>query len=367
MTDAGLLVDTLRLTPKADVGVLDQRWAHTDARALIELADQEGAALWLQRRVKALGLTLVADARDMLIAAARRDAANALRVDAELEAVLPILDASDLPVALLKSAAMRRLVARIPYGNARAPVDVDLLLPTKVAQRAWDLLVEQGYTQRPELSPPADGHHLPVLISPRGVAVELHVSTLGAVPPNEAWRRATFEGVTTMFAGRARPIPSDTELLWHAISHAVSHIEERALPGLRLKTWLDAAALLTSEPTIDWNRIEDRLDSAEMASQEIARRWLRTAADFSGRPLPPEARRLRNAIPLQVKRMVSWRLRTNARHPHDGGWKSRLLEEGARGEVGTRLEPSFSPAPAWLRLRHTIATHVARGWWLVSR
>jgi len=94
--DARLLIDTLRLSTPADVGALAAAWAGADARGIVALAQFEGASLWLQRRLKALGITLSGEAGETLAAAAKRATAYSLRMESETVATLAILDAAGI-------------------------------------------------------------------------------------------------------------------------------------------------------------------------------------------------------------------------------------------------------------------------------
>lgn len=366
MGDARLLIDTLRLAPPADPGALTAAWARADAGALVRLAEYEGVELWLHRRLKALDVALDGVPGQRLAALAKRAVAQSLRVDTETAAALDTLGRAGIPAVPIKGAAMRRLAARVAYADARAPNDVDLLVPAEAAQRAWDALVAHGYSAPRETGPP-DGHHLPALVGPVGVGVELHLTTVAAVPPAEAWRRATGDGAGADVGAHSRPAPSDTELLWHAVAHALVHAQEAARFGARLRYWLDAAALLASGAAIDWERIRDRLDSPETPRPALARAWLAAAAGLSGRALPAGALGTGTAPAFDVERLVSWRLRVFAGGAPDGRWPTRLIEEGARGEALLPPEPGRAGASAGARLRHALAARAARLWWILRR
>lgn len=343
MRDAGLLIETLRLSPRVDRVTLAAAWDSADAGALVRLVEREGVVQWLSRRLKALGITLPGEPGKQLAATVKRGIAQSLRMDAETATTLGLLDAAGIHAIPLKGAAMRRLVPRVPYADARVPNDVDLLVPEADARRAFDVLVSRGY-QVPKDENPADHHHLPALVGSIGIAVELHTSTSPAVAPAEAWRRASAM--------------DDTELLWHAASHAVADTDDNARNGSRLKTFLDAAALFSAGATVDWTRVRERLDSGEVEYPAAVRAWLAAAADLGGVP-PAESR------PLNLERLVAWKLRVLARE--DGRWGRRLIEEGARGEFGLPVEPSSPRASAAARARHVVVTRAARAFWMVAR
>jgi hypothetical protein len=366
MGDARLLLDTLRLAPWSDADALASAWATIDASNVVALAQFEGVSLWLHRRLKSLGITLSGEAGEALAAAAKRALAYSLRMESETLATLAILDEVGITAIPLKGAAMRRIAARVPYANARAPNDVDVLVQDEHAQRAWDALVARGYAA-PKGNGPTDGHHLLALAGPLGVGVEIHLTTSASVAPAEAWRRATSDATVADFNGVSRVIPSDTELFWHAIAHAVIHAEEYGRVGTKLRFWLDPAALLAADASIDWARIRARLESRECADPALVRAWIRTAAELSGRELPAGALGDHDGAPIDLERMIAWRLRVFGRYRADDRWAERLIEEGARGELSLLLEPAYRNARVLARMRHAVAAGAARLWWTVQR
>ncbi len=366
MRDARLLVDTLRLAPPADAGALASAWARADTKALLRLVTFEGAALWLNRRLKALDITLAGEPGDVLRTTARRATAHALRMESEAFATLGILDTAGIIAVPLKGAAMRRIATRILYADARASNDLDVLVRDEEARRAWDALVAHGYAP-PKERGPADGHHLPALVGPLGVGVEIHMTTSARVAPAEAWRRATSDLAVADFNGTVRPVPSDTELFWHASAHAATHTEQTGREGARLRYWLDAAALLSANASIDWERIRARLATRECTDPAFVRAWIRTASDLGGQALPAAALGDGFGPAIDVERLLSWRLRVFDRYAPDNRWAERLVEEGARGETGLPHEPADRAASAVARVRHLLAARSARVWWRVRR
>lgn len=368
MRDAAVLLETLRLSPQMDASALAAGWARADAAALVGLAIREGAGVWLSRRLTALRIHLdgEGDAATALSSAARRGVAQSLRVDAEAVATLDLLASVGVDAVPLKSAAMRRIADRVPYADARTPNDVDILVPHSHAQRAFDAMRARGYRVPKETVPPGH-HHLPALAGALGIGVELHFSTSPSVEPAEAWRRATHDGATALVGGTARPIPSDTELLWHAASHAVSDTVDYARVGTRLRYWLDVSALLAARVDIDWLRLRARLESGEVLHAEAVRAWLRSAAWLAGVVLPSGAVGGTEGSMFDVERMVHWRLHVHAKHPNGGRWAERLVEEGARGEAGLGVEPGHFDALLPARIRHAVAASAARVVWRLGR
>lgn len=371
MHDARVLVDTLRLChPEHREGsapppLIADAWPLADANALVGLAELEGAALWLHRRLKALDITLAGEAQARISALARDALAKSMRMDAETSAAFGILHETGVPFVPLKGAAMRRIAARVPYVDARARADVDILVREADARPAWDAFVARGYA--PRTTEHEDGRHLPGLFGATGIGVELHVTTVVEVAPAEAWRRATGDGVVIVFEDQDVMLPSDTELFWHAMSHAIATSVLAARDGLRLRYWLDAAALIASGSDIDWPRVRARIESAELAWPSLARRWVQAAGTLAGRALPPGALGEADVPALDVERLLAWRLHVIARHASNERWYVKLLDEGARGEARLPYGPHVPGDTVTERMRHAVAVRAARTQWRMHR
>lgn len=359
---AGLLLDTLRIGSRLTPSQI-AAWNDPDVRAVVDLAAMDGAALWLSRQLTAVGATLNPAAHDALKTEARRTIAVGMRIDAEVDASLAILRAAGVPAVLLKGAAMRRVATRIPGADLRGPSDVDILVQSAVAQHAWKSFVAAGYASQP---PTLTSHHLPVLNGPSGVAVEIHTSSSPLVPPDEAWRRATCDGGTGDLQDAPVNVPGDTELLWHAASHAVKHVLEDPPKGMRLTRWLDALVILASGVPIDWDRIRARLDTPEPRNANLVRAWFLGVAEWRGHALSAGALGHTSVTPLNLRRLLAWRLAVMSRHA-EGRWRLKLLDEGARAEATLPMAPAAAGVRAYVRARHAIATRAARAWWRLRR
>jgi len=283
-----LLVETLTLGTGGagtDPARLAADWATVSPRGLDRLVTFEGCALWLWRRLRELGAATAPPAAfaDWLVCEARGRAARNLLVDAQADSVVRRLDAAGVPHVLLKGVARRCSSDLFPYADARATHDVDVLVPAARAREAWDLLCRAGYERAARNG---DGHwkhfHLPPLWDAQRVAVELHTSTSEAVAPEEAWRRATAGGRAVERAGIRVGVPAPTELLWHGLTHALRHRAD----AFRLRFLLDGAAILATPAAVDWDEIERRLGTAEIARRPRAVAWLETVAALAGRVLP---------------------------------------------------------------------------------
>ena len=84
---------------------------------------------------------------------------------------------------------------------------------------------------------------------------------------------------TTERRDGATKVAGATELLWHALAHAVV---ESSSYAFRLRCLLDAAAVWTSDQEVDWTAITSRIDSGELPDSNMARQWLGAAAWLAG-------------------------------------------------------------------------------------
>lgn len=385
---ARLLLDTLRLGGDGDPS-LAARWARVDDGALVTLAKYEGAEIWLARQLRANDITLSSASADALDAAATRARARTLRADAALGAVLEAFRATQVECILLKSAALRRLTARMPFADARTSADVDLLVPEAdgdhalgvLRARGWSLLDVDEVKGRDEAVPPPPGerdtvramlasapkHHLPAVADASGVAIELHVSTGPSVRPMEAWRRAMSSREPVHVDTHAASVPSDTWLLVHAATHAITDAVEMARSGLRLRHWLDGA-VLTCGAQVRWDHVRERIGTGEMGPPPLVRAWLWTAAQLCGRAIGIDELGTGDMAALDLDRLLAWRLHVLARHTATDRWGQKLLEEGARIEAGLAPEMPWKTEPWQLQLRRRSAQWSARaawGWWRV--
>ena len=349
-SDAQVLIRTLALGATARGAHEDrlrEAWRPVDHRRVLHLVEREGAVLWLSRRLRERGISLEEPARTMLADRAKAAVAQGLRIDAELAHVRARLAGVGIACVALKGAAMREIAGRVPYASARAPGDVDILCRQEDAEGAWHALASSGYASPRKA--PDDAHHLPALVGPRGVGVDIHVTMVAGVSPAEAWRRGTSGG-----SG-----PDDTELFWHAVSHSLATVAEEAYASLRLRHWLDASALIAAKAPLDWDVIRGRIESPECTHPSLARAWIRVACELAAQPLPMAV--AGDSARLELDRLLGWRLRL-ADAPRTR-WTHKLLEEGTRGEAGLSQEPSGAHRNAIIRARHRVASGAARVYW----
>ena len=369
---ADLLLETLRLRQRRSAAELRHGWREARTDGLAQLVAFEGCSLWLHRRLKELNALQGLDAAFTvwLTAAARRVAATNLAVDAQRDAVAGILDELGCPHVLLKGAAQRLVTHLYPYADARAVGDVDVLVPEQLAPDVWKRFQRAGFTAAVGVEQRyADHHHLAPLSNEFHVSVELHTSTSNAIPPEEAWRRMNGSSSTTERRDGATKVAGATELLWHALAHAVV---ESSSYAFRLRCLLDAAAVWTSDQEVDWTAITSRIDSGELPDSNMARQWLGAAAWLAGRPCPtslaPEepgfdlARALRWRLDV-FRWFARWRLAA-AQGPWSMGPLARvrrlLADEGTGAMLALSLTPPRAGSGPLRRAGRWAAAGVAR-------
>jgi hypothetical protein len=325
-----LLLDTLRFHQTPDADALASRWRRVGLRGLPQLLQYEGSEIWLYQRLSDLALLEHVDPRLAEFLARRGRLASALnvRVDAQRDALVEFLNRCDTPHVLLKGCAYRLLGERYPYIDARPTADVDVLLPGDLAQTTWDRLKRAGFdvaTAKPDFF--VDHHHLAPLAGSQRVIVELHTTTARAIAPNEAWRRMDASGhVTACRRGRTK-VPSTTELLWHAVSHAHSHPRQ---PAFRLRFLQDAVTIWASGEDVDWRVVAARLDSHELRRPVLARRWLGTAGWLAGRS-PVDERLAGGTPPFELHRALQARRRSSCIERCAGGFACCAGSEPSAG------------------------------------
>jgi hypothetical protein len=358
-------MDTLNLG-RPDAGALLARWRVARTERLLELVTHEGAAIWLFRRLRAIGAieVLPPDIGDRLRQHAFEDAASRMEVEAEASAVVSVLNLAAVPLILIKGIARTALAAQYPYLDARATLDVDVLVPLERATDADAALRADGYADALPTgyaSPPGH-HHSPPLHKGR-ITVELHTSTSTRLTPEAAWARASDRSDVVQWAGHSVRVPSVTELAWSAIAHAM----EDEVAGFRLKRFLEVSALVNGGAAIDWDTLQQRATTAEafephagvVRPELVIRNWLAAALDLVG----AEKRPLQFHIPeFDLRALLAWRATVLRARPRIGrATAERLMAEGGRTLAGLPLEPSPRGASRWGRIRRGVAGRVSRG------
>ena len=361
--DTSLLLRTLQLSGGGPVD--SPAWSPLLLRSILPVLREQGADLWLFRRLEDLGL-LADEARSQVVGPLLRELAiRWMRIDEQTEAVIGALTSLGIPFALIKGVARRAATARYPYADAKSSSDVDVLVPEEAAEAAWHGLIRNGY----EVASSGDGprthplhFHLPPIWDDRRVAVEIHFSTDRWVPPSEAWCRATVEADPVTWCGHQLKIPSATELLWHGLTHA---FKSGPAAAYRLRAFLDAASILVSAP-IRWDLIRERIregevreqrwgESSLLAAPDVVYRWLAGAARLAGSELPSD---IQAAGAVSLEHLVQWRALFDKVQPYS--MQERVLDEGIRREGGWDPGSTDPKTPGYARVRHRAVTRAIR-------
>ena len=360
-----VLVETLRPTPRIPQESLAAAWRSVDPSPLLGLIQLERCALWLYRRIRALGLEaaippeLLAPLRDQ----ATQLAALNILVDAQALELHRWLKARGTPHVFLKGVALRALASQLPYADARTTTDVDVLLPEEQARVVWDAMQREGYTVVRDPSGFRTRHHLFPLWNASRIVVEIHTSISPWIPAQDMWERTSANSREVTWQGASLPVPSLTDLLWQAVSHAMG---DRSL-SWHLRYFQDPVVILASGQPIEWDEIAKRLSSGGPSEPERATRWLGTAARLADVPLP--AGPLMDTTPCDLTGLLAWRHWVIG---HTGGsprLRQTLLEEAARAEsrLLARSLEDVDPAKRPRRVGSAIAGQAAYGLWRVAR
>jgi hypothetical protein len=224
-----------------------------DWNELCGLARQERASSVVLREVTRVG----ADVRAAGYLKLRQDATASvmqmLRLEQLLWQAVDLLAEQKIETLLLKGAGL----AYTAYGSfADRPMsDIDLLVRSRDAHRAWSLLQAHGWTStvaEDDTRKLRGHHHLPRLAQQQGAfMLEIHDALLPAEHPFNFPIEAVWAGgrqVTTK--GRVLTVPPPIHQLWHACVHfAWSHRMEWG----SWRTFRDVAAI-AHRGSIDWEK-----------------------------------------------------------------------------------------------------------------
>ena len=304
MNPASLLLETLHFDERADPASLRSAWMHVETNGLARLVDFEGCALWLRQRLAQLGARDFADRRfrTWLDHRSRELVVRNRLVDALTDRVAGVLTDANVPFLLIRGSARRALTDTIPFADALATSDVDILIPAARARDAWDEMRAAGYELAASAGKglavtPTGRFHIPTVWNLTQVAVELHTSTSDGVSAAEAWRRANVDVRRVERGGVMVAVQSSpTELLWHALTDALSH----DAAAFRLHFLLDVAAIVAGPAPVNWADVGGRLDSAEIPNRDFAVQWLGAAAELAGGSLPENVTRGVDCLDLDV-------------------------------------------------------------------
>ena len=257
-----------------------------DRVVALTVRERAHAALW--RRVSAAGADAVPpEVREGLRRLGMVAAFRQGRLEGCLAGALDVLAEADVPVLLLKGAALAAGV----YGSfaERPMADLDLLVPADRAEEAQRRLLAAGWTHAADLPAErraeiyADHHHLAPLMDTAGagVVLEVHASPLPQGHPfafsvDDLWREARPVAVQ----GRAALAPSPRHHLLHLCLHfAWAH----ALRSGAWRSLRDARTLAERAPP-EW---DDFVELARGARAGSCVYWtLRLARSLVRAPVP---------------------------------------------------------------------------------
>jgi hypothetical protein len=184
----------------------------------------------------------------------QQSALRSLTSQAELLKLHRLLENAGIHFIALKGSYLATKV--YPSSAIRPMRDIDLLLPEKELRTAYQLLLEAGYTHPPRYQGDPEamfkiGKHLPPLLSPAKIVIELHDKVLHP----EDWGNGDFTDepdfwqhcTTTSIGNKRFPVMCATDLLLHLIIHACFDHKFNNGP----LTFPDIAFLLKKK-SIDW-------------------------------------------------------------------------------------------------------------------
>ncbi len=258
----------------------------TDEEQLVADAYREGLAGLILEHSSRHSLPLAPTVAARLERRATAVAARNLQLNTELERILHVLNRANIPVILLKGAALN--LTLYPRLDLRPMSDLDLLVRPQDADRAVRALTEQGCRRGMDLV--RDGffpqyHYECELISGSVVPVriDLHARPLRplryfrTMPTDAFWEDARVVRV-----GQSEGlIPSLETMFIHLAAHAAFHGCSRALWLYDIKRFADDAG-----HTMDWSLVLRR--SCEWRLSLPVQRAIECATDLYG-PCCPQS------------------------------------------------------------------------------
>jgi len=303
------LADWLRVSDRSMLRLPDTPGAWN---ALADEAIRDGLAGLILEQARALGIELPPHTLDRLREASLAVAAGNLRYEAELSRVVRAFNHAEIPVMLLKGAALNHTVYDRP--DLRPMSDLDLLVRPHDAERSLGLLADHGCRRgfdllRDDFFPE---YHYEVELftsSPAPVRIDLHARPLRPLrvsqimPDDGLWRDAEIIQVGDGEASVPRP----EFMLIHLAAHAAFH-------GCGRLLWLHDLKRLVGhyEGSLDWQLFASR--AREWRLSWAVLQALRRATELLG-PFCP-----RGVIDDLATHRVSWRDRLAlAQAPRDAG------------------------------------------------
>lgn len=276
-----------------------------DWTRLMHLAARERAIVALNEQ---LATTPIPGARAEDVANLRRLAlVSEFQLSAlhdRLVKLLALYAASGIDVLLLKGAGLAHSAYARPIDRPMG--DIDLLVRTADATRAWELALANGWMRRPDVPEQrsyAEHQHLsPLEDSDRlQIGLELHTALFTHQAPFHLPPERLWEGARQLtIGGQPAWVPSPEDQLLHAALHfAWSH--EMTFGAFR--TMRDVERVLAASP-FDWVAFVQRARAARGATCCY---WtLRLARDLAGVPVPVSVlEELSPRLPRRVLRSLT--------------------------------------------------------------
>ena len=226
----------------------------------------------------------------------RRAFVESHRVMQRAEQVAGALVAEDIPVMVLKGAAM--ILAYYPSHAQRPMSDVDLAVPVEHAPRAIAILRERGWLPTAPVSAERiRWFHALQFVHPDGGELDLHwhimVETTSGDGDAELWRSSESASLGAVPVRVLAP----TEMLFHTVLHGV-----RWNDATPIRWVIDATRILAQRSAeIDWARFD------QLAEQLRVSRRVRLGLEFLVRAL--DASIPESVIGSLARRRPSWRER----------------------------------------------------------
>ncbi|QVK23605.1 nucleotidyltransferase family protein [Shewanella dokdonensis] len=231
----------------------DADWA-----TICEMAMSHRIAPLLYWQLKQKMLVIPVSVSERLRNIYKKSAIRAVKMQAELLKLHQLLSSQRIHHIALKGSYLANVI--YPHAALRPMRDIDLLLPQAQLAGAYEQLIKHGYRHPPKYAKYKGSSddwlkfskHIPPLLSPTGVIVELHHKVFhpenspseDLVADDNFWYRCIVAHV----AGQQILFMSPTDLLLHLIMHA--SYDHRFNNGPLVLTDI---AYLIEHCTIDWS------------------------------------------------------------------------------------------------------------------
>ncbi|MGE4262234.1 nucleotidyltransferase domain-containing protein [Shewanella sp.] len=226
-----------------------------DWTRVCEMSVSHRIAPLLYWQLKQKTLVVPVSVSDRLQNIYKKSAIKTVKMQAELLKLHQLLSSQQSRYIALKGSYLASVV--YPHAALRPMRDIDLLIPKTQLAGVYEQLIKHGYRHPPKYKGSPDNwlkfsKHIPPLLSPTGVIVELHDKVFhpencpseDLVADDNFWHRCIVANV----AGQQIPFMSPTDLLLHLIMHA--SYDHRFNNGPLVLTDI---AYLIEHCTIDWS------------------------------------------------------------------------------------------------------------------